>query len=166
MLLRGFVQQPCIGRWMDCRKVLQPVTDLRIGHALGARAFGAPRNSFLRLPMIDLKFAKLCRGITSQFNLERAKMQTSRVQGSPNFFVRGPHKLLQKSPRAGHRTQCDCFGISYILPNQQVFRKYNMFSLLTKWLCGTDEMTSRARFDPRVVVWRPWSILINIVTTR
>jgi len=25
-------------------------------------------------------------------------------QGSPNFFVRGPHKLLQNIPRAGHLT--------------------------------------------------------------
>jgi len=26
------------------------------------------------------------------------------MQGSPNFFVRGPHKLLLNSPRAAHLT--------------------------------------------------------------
>jgi len=26
---------------------------------------------------------------------------------------------------------------------------------LTKWLRGPDEMTSRAAFGPRAVVWRP-----------
>ena len=40
-------------------------------------------------------------------------------QVSPNFFVRGPHKLLQNISRAGRLTSCDCFGICYILPNQQ-----------------------------------------------
>jgi len=38
--------------------------------------------------------------------------------GSPKFFVQGPHKLLHNSPRAGHLTQSDFFGICYILPNQ------------------------------------------------
>ena len=41
--------------------------------------------------------------------------------GSPNFFIRGPHKLLHKSAWVGHLTQWDCFGICYILPNQKVF---------------------------------------------
>jgi len=40
-------------------------------------------------------------------------------QGSPNFFVRGAHKLLQNIPRTGRLTSCDCFGICCILPNQQ-----------------------------------------------
>jgi len=31
------------------------------------------------------------------------------------------------------------------------------YSSLTKWLRGPDEMTSRAAFGPRAVVWRPWS---------
>jgi len=31
----------------------------------------------------------------------------------------------------------------------------NNFSLLTKCLCGPDEMALRAGFGPRVVVWRP-----------
>jgi len=39
---------------------------------------------------------------------------------------------------AGHLTLCDCFGICYIFPNQQVFRKYIIFSLFTKWLRGQD----------------------------
>ena len=37
-------------------------------------------------------------------------------QRSPNVFVRGSHKLLHNSPRAGHLTQCDCFEKCYILP--------------------------------------------------
>jgi len=57
--------------------VLRSVTDLRIGHGLGSRAFGAPRNSFLWRLIINLKFAKLWGGITSQFTLKRAKMQMS-----------------------------------------------------------------------------------------
>jgi len=46
------------------------------------------------------------------------------AQGSPNFFVRGPHKLIKNMSRAGRFTQCDCLGICYILPNQQLFRKH------------------------------------------
>jgi len=26
------------------------------------------------------------------------------IQGSPNYFVRGPHELSHSSPRAGHLT--------------------------------------------------------------
>jgi len=66
-------------------------------------------------------------------------------QGSPNVFVRGPHKLLHNRSRAGHLAQCCCFGIRYILPNQQIFRKCNIFSLLKnifagrmKWHCEAD----------------------------
>jgi len=55
-----------------------PVTDLRRGHGLGHHAFGAPRNSFLWRLVINLTFVKLRSGITSQFTLKRAKMQTSR----------------------------------------------------------------------------------------
>ena len=47
------------------------VTDLRIAHGLGPRAFGAPLNSFLSWLMANLKFGKLRRGITSQFTLIR-----------------------------------------------------------------------------------------------
>ena len=57
------------------------MTDLRIGqvgHGLGPRYLGAPRDSF-PLPLnINLKFAKLRRGIALQVTLKRAKMQTSR----------------------------------------------------------------------------------------
>jgi len=52
------------------------------------------------------------------------------------FVARGPYKLLHNSSRAGHLTQCDCFGICYNLQKQQVFRKCIIFSLLTKWLRG------------------------------
>ena len=57
-----------------------PVTDLRIdqiGHGQGPRAFGGPRNSVLWRLNINYKFAKLRRGITSQFTLKRAEMQIS-----------------------------------------------------------------------------------------
>ena len=55
------------------------------------------------------------------------------------------------------------FGVCYILPNQQIFRKHIsqfmfstlFFSSLTNWLRGPDEMASRAAFGPRAVVWRP-----------
>ena len=79
------------------------------------------------------------------------------AQGSPNFFVRGPHKVIQTMSRAGRLTQCDRCGICYILPNQQIFRKYIVyyFLSLTKWLRGLDEMASRAASGPRAVVWRP-----------
>ena len=50
--------------------------------------------------------------------------------GSPNFFVRGPLKLLHNSARAERHPQCDCFGICCILPNQQLFRKYVSFHFL------------------------------------
>jgi len=43
--------------------------------------------------------------------------------GSPNFVIRGPHKLLHNSARVGHLTWCDCFGICYILSNWKVFRQ-------------------------------------------
>jgi len=39
-----------------------------------------------------------------------------------------------------------------ILPNQQVFRNYIIFSFLTKCLRGPDETASRAGFGPRAVV--------------
>jgi len=71
--------------------------------------------------------------------------------GSLNFFATGPHKVLHKSSRAG-LTNCDCFDIGYVTytrPNQQTFRKYIVFPLMTKWLRGTDEMASRAAFGPR-----------------
>jgi len=45
-------------------------------------------------------------------------------QGSPNVVVRGPHEVIQNMSRAGRLTQCDCCGSCYILPNQQIFRKY------------------------------------------
>jgi len=51
----------------------------------------------------------------------------SYIAGSPNFFVRGPHELLHNSSRAEHLTWWDCFGICYILPSQQVIRKYIFF---------------------------------------
>ena len=39
-----------------------------------------------------------------------AQGRLATLQGSPNFFVRGPHKLLLNSPCAGHLSKCDCFG--------------------------------------------------------
>jgi len=35
-----------------------------------------------------------------------------------------------------------------------MLRKYIVFPLMTKWLRGPDEITSRAAFGPRAVVWR------------
>jgi len=53
--------------------------------------------------------------------------------GVSKLFVRGPHKLIQKMWSAGRLTQCDCFGMCYIVPNQQIFRNY-IFSSLRKRL--------------------------------
>jgi len=76
-------------------------------------------------------------------------------QGYPTFLIQGPHKLLHNSPRARHLTERDCFRISYILPNEQIFHKYIIFSLLTKCLCRLDEMALWAGFGRQAVVWRP-----------
>jgi len=63
-------------------------------------------------------------------------------QGSPTFFVRGPHELIQNMSRAGHLTWYDCFGICYILPNQQFFviiffhHCKNVFTGRMKWFRG------------------------------
>jgi len=62
--------------------------------------------------------------------------------GSPNFFIRGPHKLLHKSTWAEHLTYWDCFGICYILPNQS-FSSIN-FSILIKVYAGRIWPTDRS----------------------
>jgi len=66
--------------------------------------------------------------------------------GSPNFFIRGPHKLLHKNAWAEHLTYWDCLGLCYILPNQKVFRQL-IFHFRQKYL--------RTGFGPRTAVWRP-----------
>jgi len=71
-------------------------------------------------------------------------------QGSPNFFVRGPHKVIQNMSRVGHPMQCDCCGICYILQNQQIFWKYTVYYFFI-----IDKTASRAASDLRAVVWRP-----------
>ena len=45
-------------------------------------------------------------------------------QECPKFFFWGPHKLLHNSSKPGRLTWCDCIRLCYILPNQQIFRKY------------------------------------------
>jgi len=63
-------------------------------------------------------------------------------QGSANFSIRVSHKLLHNSARAGHLTYCDCFGIHYILPNQQMFGKllsilwfHYWQNVFAAWIC-------------------------------
>jgi len=63
------------------------------------------------------------------------------------FFGRGPHKLLHNNSRAGHLAQCDFFGICYI-PNQHIFRKCIIFSLLAKCILRPGETASQVRFCP------------------
>ena len=53
-------------------------------------------------------------------------------QGSPKFWERTTCKLLQNSSKAGHLAKCYFFRICSMLPNQQIFRKYIIFSLLAK----------------------------------
>jgi len=65
-------------------------------------------------------------------------------QSSCGDELPGVSKLFcQKATRATTQmfevrnlTYCDCFGICYMPPNQQVFREYMIFKLLTKRLCG------------------------------
>jgi len=59
-------------------------------------------------------------------------------RGLQAFFSERSRKQLHSISRAGHLTWCDCFGISYILANQEIFRKFILFSLFTKWLRGPD----------------------------
>jgi len=82
---------------------------------------------------------------------------TDSLQGSPDFFVRGPHKLLHNSSRAGHLTECDCFGICCIL-QYQLFVKI-LFFHCWKMSLRPEEMASWAGFGPRAVVWRSWFIV-------
>jgi len=70
-------------------------------------------------------------------------------QWSPIFFVSGPRELLYNRSRVGHLMQCKCFGVCYILPNQQQFHKHIIFALLTKCPCGRMKMALRAGFGPR-----------------
>jgi len=76
------------------------------------------------------------------------------IQGSPNNFDRGPHKLEIHSPGAGHLAECDCFEKRCILPNQQIFHNHIIGSLLAKCLRGPEEMASRAGFGPLDILWR------------
>jgi len=78
-------------------------------------------------------------------------------QGSPNILGEDhvSHKLLHNSLRAGHLGSFDFFGICYILPNQDIFRKcIIIFSLLAKCVLRPGEMDSQVGFDPRAMVWR------------
>jgi len=71
--------------------------------------------------------------------------------GSPNFFVRGPHKLMQNLSRAGRHTECDCCGICYILQNQKIFRKdWYYFFIIDKmaWRAGWNVFAGRSLETP------------------
>jgi len=57
----------------------------------------------------------------------------------PNVFAKGPHKLLHNSLRAGHHTYIYNIIVSgYITfyKTNNFFKKYILFSLLTKCLCS------------------------------
>jgi len=90
-------------------------------------------------------------GIT---DLERQQVQVCSCEaslltkpGSPNFFVRGPYKVIQNMSRAGRLTQCDCCGICYILRNQKTFPKYCIL-FFHHWQNGfIDKMASRAGWN-------------------
>jgi len=68
-------------------------------------------------------------------------------QGFPNVFVRGPHSYYTtvRGPDILPNVIVSGYVTFY---NSKNFRKYVIFSLLT-------EIASRARFGPRVVVWKP-----------
>ena len=64
-----------------------------------------------------------------------------------------------------HLTLCYCFERSYILRNQQLFRKNIVLSLLTmsmKCLHEPVGMTLRTGFDLRAVVWRSLNLIYSI----
>ena len=65
------------------------------------------------------------------------------AQGIPNVFVWGPNEVIQNMSRARPLTYRDCFGVCYILPNQQLFVNILFFI--------SDKCYTQA------VVWRPWS---------
>jgi len=88
----------------------------------------------------------------------------------PNFFVRGQHTLLHNSSRAGHHAWCDCFGLYYILPNQQNFRKYIIFRpiyrpgrYMGQWLGFTDIWVS-ARLADIIGLNRSWQNAVIFLT--
>jgi len=70
--------------------------------------------------------------VVQRFLIFRVSFTT---QDGLQTFSRRAHKKLRNSLRAGHLTQCGCFGICCILLNQQMFRKY-FYSLLTKSFCS------------------------------
>jgi len=86
-------------------------------------------------------------------------------QGSANCFARGPHKLQQL--RARQLTYCGRFAIFHnrFPPNQQMFRKFIIFSLLTECIRGPYRMASQAGFGPRAIVWRPCILWMTTTCT-
>jgi len=62
-------------------------------------------------------------------------------QGSSKFWKRSTWAIVQEF-ESQHLAQCDFLGICYVLPNQQVFRKYITFSLLAKYVFRPGEMAS------------------------
>ena len=70
----------------------------------------------------------------------RRGLQTFLFEGHISCYstVRGPHKLLLNSPRAGHRTKCDCF--------RKCFCQINKFSfVILFFLVG--KMSTRAGWN-------------------
>jgi len=65
----------------------------------------------------------------------------------------------QSEGPASYVILCNVIVSGYVtfLPNQEILRKYIIFSLSTKSSRGSDEMVSRAGFGSQAVVWRPWS---------
>ena len=130
--------------------------------------FGCPNNntfsntgdsfSFKRIIYLDI-----CESIPEYFHFlnwsvviksDDNKQNNALGQEPPKFFARGPHNLLNNSLRAGHLTYCECFGICYILTNEENFCNYIIFSLLAKCLRERNEMASRAGFGSRAVDWK------------
>jgi len=77
---------------------------------------------------------------------------------SPNFFVRGPHKLSLHSSRAGCLTLWDCFGICYILPNQKNFCKLQIYYFfIIYWqnvlAAGWNDFTSQMKWPSWAGFW-------------
>jgi len=74
--------------------------------------------------------------------------------GPLHFFLRGPHKLLHNNSRGDNLSNVVVSGYVTLHSTNStrfLYFLYMIFSLLTKWLCGSDEMASRTAFGPRVL---------------
>jgi len=136
----------------EIARVTRPVTDLRIGqigHGPGSRAFAAPRNSLWRL-LNNFTFAKLRRGITSQFTLKRAKMQTFQYSNNRIILFFTQHK---NGNSAFHRSSQVSGGLALLgafcqWKVEHQVRKCCLKGLMLRNMAGRERDAGRLYTDP------------------